>query len=351
MLRNIPQEKWDVGTGRQVILKNDFAYIEQAVLEAMELQWLPELTWVDNTAVKVAATADCRARVVLAGLPSPVHRGLLVHGGMTDGRYRENAAEVFMDFDNPAHFWGTEKSSQWYVIYATAAEVETTFVLKAMPVMRLAAQAAQVITLRNNANSAGIGYGFTTDELKDGKILVLTGAAKGLLRTITANNNNNDTAGTVTYSGTALAMTPGDWFVVLPPGTNFRYLGMILNNSSGNIEPFYQRGTTFCWYQPRPWVSGAINGWTAKPLDLQAPVTARLVHGVIHADYGYSLKVGFSLDGTHWSRLVHVGYPGSGFKSTGAAVPFSFMPLADHSIYLDNENTAGQNYVITGWEE
>ena len=72
-----------------------------------------------------------------------------------------------MDFDTSSHFWGNEKSNQWYVIYATAADVDTTFALKAMPLMRYSSQGSQVITLRNNANGADIGYGFTTDELQE----------------------------------------------------------------------------------------------------------------------------------------------------------------------------------------
>lgn len=351
MLSNIPQSKWGSGTGRQVILKNDFAYIEQALLELAELQQLPDLAWVDNTAIKVTATSDCKARVLMAGFPSPIHLNLLVDGGLSDGKYRENALDVSLDFDTVAHLWGNEKANQWYVVYALAASLDTTFTLKAMPLMRYSSQGSQVITLRNNANGADIGYGFTTDELKDGKLLVLTGTSRGLARTITANNNDNSTGGTVTYSGTALTMTQGDWFVVLPPGVNFRYLGMILNNGSGNIEPFVQRGRTWRWVTPVSWVTGQVNGWTFKNLDLQAPVTAKKVHGLAHAAYGVACKYADSYDGTNYNQLIYIAYPGAGFKSTGAAAPFSFNPLPSHGIYLDNENTASQNYVVSGWKE
>ena len=351
MLSNIPQSKWGSGTGRQVILKDDFSYIEDALLELVELLRLPDLTWVDNTAVKVAATSDCKARVMLSGFPSPMHPTLLVHGGLTDGKYRENSADASMDFDTSSQFWGNEKSNQWYVIFATAVDVDTTFALKAMPLMRFSSQGSQVITLRNNANGADIGYGFTTDELKDGKILILSGASKGLLRTITANNNDNSAGGTVTYSGMTLTMAQGDYFVVLPPGVNFRYLGMILNNGSGNIQRFHQKDRSFCWVNPITLAAGAINGFTSQVLDLKAPVTARQVHGLAHADYGNTLKCATSYDGTNYNQVLHIAYPGSGFKSTGAAAPFSFVPLADHTIYLDNENTASQNYLVTGWDE
>jgi hypothetical protein len=350
MLSNIPQDKWDSGTGRQVILKTDFSYVEEAVLELVELLRLPDLEWVDNTAIKVPATSDCKARVMLAGFPSPVHPGLLVHGGLSDGKYRENSTDAAMDFDTSSHFWGSEKSSQWYVIYATAGNLDTTFALKAMPLIRFSSQLSQVITLRNNANGADIGYGFTTDELQNGKILILTGTSRGLIRTVTANNNDNTTGGTVTYSGSVLTMTQGDYFVVLP-NTNFRYLGMVLNNGSGNIQQFYQKGRSFRWAAPVTLVTGAIDGFTAQTLDLKAPVTARQIHGMAHAAYGVELKYADSYDGTNYNQLIHIAYPGAGFKSTGAAAPFLFIPLTDHTIYLDNENTADQNYLVTGWEE
>ena len=351
MLSNIPQSKWGSGTGRQVILKDDFSYIEDALLELVELLRLPDLTWVDNTAVKVAATADCKARVMLAGFPSPMHPTLLVHGGLTDGKYRENSADASMDFDTSSHFWGNEKSNQWYVIFATAADVDTTFALKAMPLMRFSSQGSQVITLRNNANGADIGYGFTTDELKDGKILILSGASKGLLRTITANNNDNTTGGTVTYSGTALTMTQGDYFVVLPPGVNFRYLGMILNNGSGNIQQFHQKGRSFRWAVPITLATGAISGFTAQVLDLNARSRPGRCMAWLMLLTGTPLSTPTPTMGPTTTNLIHIAYPGAGFKSTGAAAPFSFVPLADHTIYLDNENTASQNYLVTGWDE
>lgn len=350
MLSNIPQDKWSTGTGRQVILKSDFASIEAAVLELVELQRLPDLAWVDHTAVKVAATSDCRARVMMAGFPSPLHPGLLVHGGLSDGKYRENSADVFMDFDTSGHFWGNEKSNQWYVVYAVAGSSDTSFALKAMPLMRYSSQASQVITLRNSANNANIGYGFTVDELQNSKILVLTGESRGLIRTIAANNNNNDTGGTITYSGSSLTMSQGDWFVVLP-NTNFRYLGMILNNNSGHIERFHQKGRSFRWAAPLMLVQGALNGWTAVALDLAVPVTAREVHGRAQADYGYSVKYADSYDGVTANQIIHLAYPGAGFKSTGPAAPFSFVAGFGHRIYLDNENTGHQYYLITGWNE
>ncbi|MBW2135911.1 MAG: hypothetical protein JRG72_11935, partial [Deltaproteobacteria bacterium] len=85
MLADIPQSKWGAGTGRQVILKSDFDKIEDAVVEAFDLTYCPNLEWVDPTQVKIPATADCPARVMLCGFPCPVHRGLFVDGNLSDG--------------------------------------------------------------------------------------------------------------------------------------------------------------------------------------------------------------------------------------------------------------------------
>ena len=239
-LIDLPQTKWGSGTGRQVILKGDFAKIEQAVTEAFAFTRGPGLEYVDSATLRVNATADCKARVMLCGFPSPLARGHWVDGGLSDGRYRENAAPVTLNLATAAHLWGTEKSNQWYAVYALAGANDTIFSLKAMPAIRVASQGSQVITLRNNANGANIGYGFTLNELAGASLLILSGASRGLVRAITANNTDNATSGTITYGGAALTLAQGDWGVVLPDA-NFRYLGMVFNDASGNLAPFYQQ--------------------------------------------------------------------------------------------------------------
>ncbi|RLA88132.1 MAG: hypothetical protein DRG58_08820, partial [Deltaproteobacteria bacterium] len=186
--------------------------------------------------------------------------------------------------------------------------------------------------------------------LANAKLLVLSGTSKGLIRTITANNNDNGTGGTITYSGSALTMTQGDWFIVLP-NTNFRYLGMILNNASSNIERFWKEGNKVTWNAALEIVSGAIDGWTEQDLALQVPITARRLFGLATADYGYSMKLAISYDGTNEVQMLHVGYPGAGFKSTGALALFDCAILDGNTIYFDNENTAGQVIKAVGWEE
>lgn len=242
-LIDLPQSKWGGGIGRQPILTGDFAKIEAAIIQSFGLRATPRPQWVDVTEIKVPATADSPAQIMMTGFPNILHPGLFVSGGLTDGRYRENTAAVTMDFDLSTALWGSEKVSQYYLIYALAGNAATVFTLKSMPMMRVKSQASQVISLGTLSTPAsGIGYGFTTNELVDGMIYVLTGASRGLVRAITANNNDNSTGGTITYSGTALTLAAGDWFVVLPPATNFRLIGDVFNNSSGNLEQFFRLG-------------------------------------------------------------------------------------------------------------
>lgn len=349
-LIHLPQAKWASGTGRQVILKGDFDKIEQAVVESFELAHSPSLEYLSASQVQVNATADCKARVMLTGFPSPLHRGILVDGGLSDGRYRENGAPAALDVASPGNIWGTEKASQWYAVYAVAGPGDTTFGLKGMPVMRVASQATQVITLRNNANTANIGYGFTANELVDSKILVLTGASRGLVRAITANNSDNGTGGTITYGGSALTLAQGDWFVVLP-NTNFRLLGMILNDSSSNLASFYQEGRLCCYHTPQTLAQGAINGFTAYDLALSAPPTARRLLGSAGATEGYDVKLALSYDGSDPAVVLHATPPDIALHGVRGALAFACLAPPSHALFLDNDNTANQVVWVTGWEE
>jgi hypothetical protein len=122
--------------------------------------------------------------------------------------------------------------------------------------MRFGSQAGQVITLRNSAGTGSIGYGFAVNELAGGKILVLSGNDVGQARSITANNADNGTAGTITYSGTQLAgIQQNDWFVVLPPGTSFRWIRNFFHQTTGgqpDIDNFTQYGDWVKWAADRP---------------------------------------------------------------------------------------------------
>lgn len=349
-LIHLPQAKWASGTGRQVILKSDFEKIEQAVLEGWQLALAPPLEYVDQASVRVNATGDCKARGLLCGFPSPVHPGQWVSGGLADGRYRENSAPLTLNFATSSHIWGTEKANQWYAIYALAGAADTSFTLKAMPVMRVSSQTTQIITLRNNGNTGDIGYGLSANELANGKILVLSGASRGLVRLITANNSDNDAGGTITYGGSALTLAPGDWFITLP-NTNFRYLGMVLNGSDSHLAPFYQEGGHFTYSTPRQAAAGAINGYTLVDLGLMAPPTARRLHGLATAVAGYDLKLAVSYDGGNAALVLHGSPPSGDFQGVRGAVPFSCRLLEGSRIYFNNENTANQVLQVTGWEE
>jgi hypothetical protein len=348
-LIHLPQAKWGGGTGRQVILKSDFDKIEQAMMECFELGQAPALEYVNAATVQVPATTDCKARLMLCGFPSPLHRGMWVDGDLTDGRYRENASFATLDLAVTGSLWGSEKPSQWYCIYALAGSADTIFSLKAMPMMRVASQSTQIITLRNNPNTGNIGYGFATNELANGKILVLSGAARGLMRLITANNNDNQTGGTITYGGISLTLAAGDWFIVLP-NTNFRSLGMVLNGSDGNLVPFFQEGHCWLYGTGRELASGAINGYTRFDLGLTAPPTARFLLGYAAALNGYDLKLAISYNGSQPALILHGGPPSGTFQGVRGALPFRCRINADHGIYLNNDNTANQVVNVLGWE-
>jgi hypothetical protein len=289
-LIDIPQSKWGSGTGRQVILKGDFAVVEAGVLQSFGLQGVPTISWVDNTSIKVAASPDDIAAVMLNGFPSVLHPKRFITAGLTDGRYRENTADVVMDFDLSTNFWGTEKASQWYAIYALAGNADLPFTLKAMPWMRVKSQTGQVISLGTLATPAtGIGYGVATDELVGASIYFISGASKGLLRSITANNNDNSTGGTITYSGAALTVAVGDWFIILP-NTNFRYLRSIFNNSASNIITLSQVGDVT--YQ-----SGTGSG-TVENITSCSPLASELYAAVVFSGQG---NVGWS--GTQYGYI------------------------------------------------
>ncbi len=349
-LIHLPQAKWAGGTGRQVILKSDFDKIEQAVLESFALGHSPSLEYVGPSQVRVNATSDCKARVMLNGFPSPLHRGLLVDGGLSDERYRENATPAALDLTNPACLWGTEKAGQWYAVLAVAGSGDTTFALKGLPVMRVSSQAAQTISLRNNADTGNIGYGFAADELAGGRLLVLTGASRGLMRPIVANNSDNGTAGTLTYSGAPLPLAQGDWFVALPP-VNFRYLGMILNDAGGDLAPFFQEGEAMMFRAPRDLTQGAISGFTAFDLALAAPPTARFLFGYASAAEGSDLKLAISYDGVTPALVLHAPPPTAAFYGARGALVFTCGVAPGHRLYLDNQNTPHQTVRLAGWRE
>jgi len=349
-LIHLPQAKWASGTGRQVILKSDFDKIEQAVVESFQVAAAPPLEYVDSARVRVPASADCKARVMMCGFLSPLHVGQWVDGGLADGRYRENVAAATLDFAAAGSLWGTEKPEQWYCVYALAGDSDTSFTLKALPVMRVSSQATQVITLRNGANTGDIGYGFTANELVGAELLVLSGASRGLARAVTANNDDNGTGGTITYGGSALTLARGDWFMVLPP-TNFRYLGMVFNDAAGDLAPFYQDGSRTVYQVPPVAASGALNGWQLVDLGLVAPPTARELMGLAAAGSGYDLKLAVSYDGVNPALILHTSPPDLVFQGVRGAMPFTCRVPEGGQIYFTNDNTLNQTVKITGWRE
>ncbi len=305
----------------------------------------------DSATVRVNATADCKARVMLSGFPSPLARGHWVDGGLSDGRYRENAAPVTLNLATAGHLWGTEKSNQWYAVYALAGATDTIFSLKAMPAMRVASQASQVITLRNYANGANIGYGFALNELAGAGLLILSGASRGQLRAITANNADNATAGTITYGGAALTLAQGDWGMVLP-ATNFRYLGMVVQRCQrqpGAVLPGrgpHQLPQPPAVVQPGPLMATPrwTWAWWRRPRRTG-------LEGYAAAAAGYDVKLAVSYDGSTPALVVHASPPGTAFQGERGAIPFACRVLDGGRVYLTNDNTANQAVKITAWRE
>ncbi len=207
----------------------------------------------------------------MQGFPNVLHPGLFVDAGLTDGWYRQVAADTSLDLSSALARWGSEKASQWYLVYALAGDEDSAFTLKAMPLMRFKSQASQIISLgTNNAPGTGIGYGFVTDELAGFMLYVLSGVSAGMLRPITANNNDNGTAGTITYSGAALTLSQGDWFAVLP-AANFRWLGNVRNGTGSNLWEFYQDGNRYRWGDDHA-VTGSVGGATVENVDAVDPM-------------------------------------------------------------------------------
>jgi hypothetical protein len=278
-IENLPKAKW-YESGKQPGIKPDMVDIEVGLLQSFGLAGTPKTQWVDATSVKVPATADDPATVMLCGYPSVLHPGRFITGGLTDGRYRVISADATLDFDLADSRWGVEKTSQWYGVYAIAGDAETAFTLKAMPFMRIKSQASQVISLGNlTTPSTGIGYGFTANGLVGYKLYFISGASMGLVREISANNDDSGTAGTITYGGTALTLAEGDWFVVLP-AMNFALLGEIFNKSDSDIREFEQKGNIFTF---KPYVEFLCNNpdnLTPENITLCSPMAKFFMAGL-----------------------------------------------------------------------
>lgn len=333
-LDNLPKAKW-VAVGEQPVLKSDLVDIETGILQAWELRDPPRLVWVDATRVEVKATADCPAHVMMVGFPNVLNPGSFVKASLTDGKYRQNAADVYMDFDTASTFWGNEKVSQWYIVFGIAGDLDADFTLKAMPIMRVSSQAVKTITLRNNLNSADIGYGFTTDEFIDSKIYMLSGASKGLVRTITANNNDNGTGGTITYTGDALAVSQGDWFVILPL-TNFRWIGSFFNNSAGDIVKFHKFASQVNFEAT---VSLTVGSGDTEDVKSACPLAVKLrVLGAVSAGGNTSIAAAGSA-GAGYLTLYNVGAI-SGPLEAPLVLPCKYYSASDGGSF----NTVGYDY-------
>lgn len=239
-----PNPKWQPGTGPQVILKDDFVALEEAITGQPTARMQPFLTWHDVHTVKLVATADCPIMTRLDGMPNILNPVTQVSGGLSDGKTRTINANVSCDLASGGLYGGqTEKASQWYAVFAVADDDDTDFTLTALPIMRVKSQAGQAVKFATLLTpwATGINYAFTDDILQGGALYILSGASQGLIRAISANDVDTDTR--ITYTGAALSVAAGDWCIVLPP-TNFRFLGTFYNNAASHIAAFLRDAQT-----------------------------------------------------------------------------------------------------------
>jgi hypothetical protein len=261
----IPNPKWD-DSGPQIILKDDFKNIETAILEASGLIAPPNLVWDSTTTIHVAATPDSLASVLMSGFPNVLQGRNTVNVGRvySDGMLRTVDADITVQVNQEVSRWDTSlKAYQWYAVYAVATDEATDFNVKCMPLIRFkSSPSSKVIAYQSNiapASNYYIGYGFETDSLvgdtKGGWLYVLSGTHVGLVRTITANNDNNSDGagteqGTITYTGDELvSLADGDWLAIFPPDTNFRLLGYIYCKSDKSVAKFHQEDRWVSWLE------------------------------------------------------------------------------------------------------
>jgi hypothetical protein len=240
----VPNPKWQPGTGRQVILKSDFVALETAILNQGTTRMQPQVVWVNTTTVRVEATPDCVAQMALSGLPNILNPAVQVSGGLCDGLARSADDNVSLVITSGG-LYGDRTTAQWYAVLALAEDGDTTFTLKGMPYMRVKSQAGQAIkTGTMTTPASGKNYAFTDDEFVGGMIYFLSGASKGLMRAISGNDVDTDSR--ITYTGDALSVAQGDWFMVLPP-TNFRLTGYFYLNAtgSGEVGKFIHEGNVY----------------------------------------------------------------------------------------------------------
>lgn len=321
-LSDLPHAKWSSANEKEPILKSDFVDIEEAIFEVGSRPL--KLTRLGAASVGVSAATDSPASVLLKGFPNTLHPGQFIGGGYTDNGLRINTAAASLDFAS-GDLWGNEKSSQWYAVYARAGDADSDFELKAMPYLRVKSQADTAITLGTNldANTA-IDYGWADIA---GSIYVVwsaTAASIGAVRTIGSINGT-----TVTYSGAALTLSQGDWFIILPDD-NFRWLGDVWNNSSGDIPDFVQAAADIWWVATggitvnTNWNSYAEDPRVAPPMGLPILFVEPPVVGAVAATPYIPIYLGASASlkipcggGTAVSVdafLAQVGFPGGPLK-------------------------------------
>ena len=239
---------------KKAILEKHFYHIIEAIWEMGRNLTVPHLQWLNVAQVQTPNLGDVfDSGLLFCGFPRLDSPGVFILPPNNSGWFAFSGGGTTMTLSNAIERWGSEKPSQWYAVYAKdmywPIGSSIYYQFKAMPLMRYSSQAGQVITLRNNLNTANIGYGFVLDEFAAGLIYVLSGTSGGLTREITANNTDNDVGGTITYAGAGLTMSQGDWFMIIPP-LNCRWVGNALNDPTSNLISFLQQGNEVIWTTP-----------------------------------------------------------------------------------------------------
>jgi hypothetical protein len=314
----VPNPKWQPGTGKQVILKSDFLDLEGAIVNQGLVRMQPPLTWVNGATVRVEATADCVAAMQFTGLPNILNPSVQVSGGLCDGIVRTVTTPVTMNIVSSGLYGTTqtEKVSQWYAVYAIAADVDTTFTLKCLPFCRVKSQSGKDIKCGTNITPAtGINYGFTNANLVGGMVYFISGSSKGLIREITANVVDTDTK--ITYTGDTLTVAAGDWFYILPP-TNFRLVGAVFNNYAADLRPFSQSGNRINWLDQIS-SSTPISPYTeditvAPPIAIALGVMGRSGTDIGHPDGTNYITMGNTYDALY--SFAEVGIKECKYKGT-----------------------------------
>lgn len=235
------------------------------------------------------------------------------------------------------------KANTAYAVWATAADVAaaspptiTPFAMVLTPFIRVYGDAASTITASQHASkTAQQLYGFTSNIYANSILLVLTGALAGSIKTVSGNAESDGSQ--ISYSGGALGLTQGDFISVSPAGAvNYRYLGSVITDASGNILSFVKKGEYF--QLDAALQIGAVTGaaFAAKDISGYCSPLAKGASGYITGSSNSYFAM-LSWDGTNIAAAK---------KPVNTSAQKEIIPITGFfktalSVYLKNTQTAG----------